>query len=176
MSGLVANPPYCCGQNSQAGFSLIELVIVIIIIGIMVAMAAPNITASLDNQRNKQTVEMLKSAFREARTESQIRRQDIEVALVGNAVRLNVPQIDASGNKTGTITLKEFSSHQKTTITPTSAAIVFKSNKAVIDPRKASANTFSYDIVCNKDSRKQGSKVVVDNNGNVKVDNGANKC
>lgn len=175
MSGLLMHPP-SCGQHTQSGFSLIELIIVISILAIMVAIAAPNVTASMDNQRNKQAVEMLKSAFREARTESQLRRQDVEVSLVGNTITLTVPTIDASGKKTGTTTLKEFSSNKKATITPTSATITFKSNKSVIDPKKAKETTFSYEIVCNKDSRKKGSKVVVNNHGNVSIDNGANKC
>lgn len=167
MSGLLMHPP-SCGQHTQSGFSLIELVVVIIIIGVMVAAVAPNITNSMDRQRNKQATEMLKSAFREARTESQLRRQDVEVRLDGNALTLV-----ALGESTP---LRQFSSHQKISITATSKVVRFKSNKSVIDPSKASANTFSYNIVCDKDSKKQGSKVVLDNNGNVKVDDGASQC
>lgn len=176
MSGLITRPFYPSGQNSQAGFSLIELIVVIIIMGVMVAMAAPNITASLDNQRNKQTVEMLSSAFREGRTQSQLLRQDVEVRLntVTNTVTLSVR--NPIGSTPPRTTLKEFSANKKAAIASTSVAITFKSNKSVVNPSRLADTQFKYVITCNKDSSKQGSTVIVDNNGNVKVDNGENKC
>lgn len=176
MSGFIKRPRYPTGQHFQAGLNLIELVIVIIIIGVMVAMAAPNITASLDNQRNKQTVEMLASAFREGRTQSQLRRQDVEVQL--NAATNTVTLLVRNPPRTtpATTVLKQFSANQKASVAPTAATITFKSNKSVINPRKLSDTEFKYVITCNKDTRKIGSTVIVDNNGNVKVDNGESKC
>lgn len=173
--------PYRSGLHSQHGVTLIEVIIVIIIIGILTAIAAPNVTASLERQRNKQAVDTVVSAFREARTESQLRRQDVVVESANSVLRLLVEE--GKGDTKKTLTLREFSFNQNASITTKTPKVVFKSNKTVTPyssssnatNNSVSASTFEYTIFCNKDN-KQGSKVVVDNHGNVKIDNGASQC
>lgn len=167
--------PHRSGLHSQHGVTLIEVIVVIVIISILTAVAAPNVTSSLERQRNKQAVDTVVSAFREARTESQLRRQDIIVESADSTLKLL-----AEGEATP---LREFAFNQNASIGTKTPKVVFRSNKTVVPyngssnatNNSVSASSFEYTIFCNKD-KKQGSKVVVDNHGNVKIDNGASQC
>ncbi|MDO4251581.1 MAG: prepilin-type N-terminal cleavage/methylation domain-containing protein [Moraxella sp.] len=171
MSVLLVHPPRLDKSSSQAGFGLIELLIVIIIIGILTAVASPNISAALDNQRNKQTTDALTSAFRDARTESQLRRQDVTVVVndAANNIQLTIPSSSGSPNTV----IREFAYHENTAVATDFSDIVFKFNKIVIHPN-SSATDFSYQVTCNEKTNKKGSLVEVDNNGNVKI--GGSRC
>ena len=59
---------------------LIELMVTIAVLAIIVGIAAPSINTQLANQRVKSTTATLANALKEARVESVIRRQEIEVS------------------------------------------------------------------------------------------------
>lgn len=70
---------------NKAGFTLIEVIVTVTVIGIIAAIAAPNISLQLANQRIKSTTATLDSALKEARSESLIRRRDIVVDYKNNS-------------------------------------------------------------------------------------------
>ena len=65
---------------TNSGFTLIELMVTIAVLAIIVGIAAPSISTQLANQRVKSTTATLANALKEARVESVIRRQEIEVS------------------------------------------------------------------------------------------------
>ena len=67
-------------RTTNSGFTLIELMVTIAVLAIIVGIAAPSISTQLANQRVKSTTATLANALKEARVESVIRRQEIEVS------------------------------------------------------------------------------------------------
>ena len=64
---------------TNSGFTLIELMVTIAVLAIIVSIAAPSISTQLANQRVKSTTATLVNALKEAKVESVIRRQGIEL-------------------------------------------------------------------------------------------------
>lgn len=77
-------------SESSSGFTLIELLVTIVVLGIIVSIAAPNISTQLANQRVKSTTATLINALREAKAESVIRRKPVTVSYINNAESSNV--------------------------------------------------------------------------------------
>ncbi len=71
--------PTLTPQTKQAGFTLIEVMVTVIVIGIIAAIATPSIRLQLANQRIKSTTATLESVLKEARSESVIHRMPIMV-------------------------------------------------------------------------------------------------
>lgn len=71
--------------SASSGFTLIELMVTIAVLGIIVSIAAPNISNQLANQRVKSTTAILQNALREAKVESVIRRQPITLSFANNS-------------------------------------------------------------------------------------------
>jgi len=67
-------------MTSQQGISLLEVLIVIAILGILAAIAAPNYRDMIERQRLKQALESLKADMQFARTEALKRSQNIVVS------------------------------------------------------------------------------------------------
>ncbi len=79
---------------NEAGFTLIEVMVTVIVIGIIAAIAAPNISLQLANQRIKSTTATLESALKEARSESVIYRIPIMVSYDNddlNSINIETP-------------------------------------------------------------------------------------
>ena len=68
-------------RKTSSGFTLIELMVTIAVLAIIVGIAAPSISTQLANQRVKSTTATLVNALKEARSESLIRRQEVEVSI-----------------------------------------------------------------------------------------------
>ncbi|MGE6327528.1 pilus assembly FimT family protein [Psychrobacter pacificensis] len=66
-------------RTANSGFTLIELMVTIAVLAIIVSIAAPSISTQLANQRVKSTASIIESALKEAKAESIIRRQNINV-------------------------------------------------------------------------------------------------
>jgi type IV fimbrial biogenesis protein FimT len=70
-------------RQKIAGFTLVEVMIVIAIIGIIAAMAVPSYQDMIERNRLKQAAEGLKSDMQYARSEAIKRSNDLRVTLTG---------------------------------------------------------------------------------------------
>ena len=77
-------------SNSKSGFTLIELMVTIVVLGVIASIAAPSISTQLANQRVKSTTATLINALREAKAESVIRRQPVTVSYINDAESSNI--------------------------------------------------------------------------------------
>ena len=77
-------------SDSNSGFTLIELLVTIVVLGVIVSIAAPSISTQLANQRVKSTTATLINALREAKAESVIRRQPVNVIYSNAAGSSNI--------------------------------------------------------------------------------------
>lgn len=93
-------------RTTSSGFTLIELMVTIAVMGIIVGIAAPSISNQLANQRVKSTAATLNNALREAKTESVIRRQAITVTIDNKDTSSSGTLVltDAKSNLIGTYT------------------------------------------------------------------------
>lgn len=157
--------------RSQQGFTLVEMMIVVAIVGIVSALAAPNINSMLKTQRNKQTSEAVIAALREARTESQLRRQNVVVISTagGLTLRLN----NATGEQ-----IRMYTVHEKAPLEVHPAGtITFNANKTV-GFSSTSANSATFTTYCDSTASDatKGRMVTVDNHGNISTDKEGSTC
>ncbi|SLJ83528.1 Tfp pilus assembly protein FimT/FimU [Psychrobacter sp. DAB_AL43B] len=117
-------------RMTSSGFTLIELMVTIAVLAIIAGIAAPSISNQLANQRVKSTTATLANALKEAKNESLIRRQEIEVSYdnTSNTIKL---KINASGGTKDEINTYQYDA--KSTINSTGTEIEFKPNKTADD-------------------------------------------
>jgi type IV fimbrial biogenesis protein FimT len=72
-------------RQKHAGFTLLETMVVIAIIGILAAMAVPSFQDMIERNRLKQVAEGLKSDMQFARTEAIKRSKNLRVTLTGTS-------------------------------------------------------------------------------------------
>lgn len=146
-------------RTTSSGFTLIELMVTIAVLAVIVGIAAPSISTQLANQRVKSTTATLASALKEARVESLIRRQEVEVSYdnASNTIKLKVN--NGSGSK-DEITAYHY--NPKTTIDGDDD-IEFNPNKT------ADKETL---IICDKNTNATPMQVKVSKLGNVTTELG----
>jgi type IV fimbrial biogenesis protein FimT len=72
-------------KKRNTGFTLLELMIVVAIIGIIAAIAVPSYQDMIERNRLKQAVEGLKSDLQYTRTEAIKRSKDLRITLTGTS-------------------------------------------------------------------------------------------
>ena len=147
MNAFITNKSY--RSTTNAGFTLIELMVTIAVLAIIVSIAAPNISTQLANQRVKSTTATLTSALKEAKVQSVIRRQPLLLDLDDSSKAINMQHVVSAQIKT---TLTSYQYSPKTTIKSDSTSMEFKPSKT--------ANAVEYTI-CDSNNAANPIKVEV---------------
>lgn len=164
IASLLSRHNYKFKQNQQAaevGFTLIELMVTIAVLAIIVAIAAPNVSTQLADQRMKSTVATIENALTEAKSESIIRRQNVTVNFDDSS---SVKKITINATDTAASPIASYSYHARSTIKPSSVTTVFEPNRRV-----TTARTYT---VCDSDTNATPRQISVSKVANITTKQG----
>ncbi|MES1965639.1 GspH/FimT family pseudopilin [Psychrobacter sp. AH5] len=128
----VPNPSYKYQANNASGFTLIELMVTIAVLAIIVSIAAPNMSTQLANQRVKATAATIENALKEAKAESVIERQNINVVYSSTSKTIVLQNINNKVLSTYNINSKSTVSINPNTVT----TVTFQPNKVTSNSTK----------------------------------------
>ena len=86
--------PSTDNQPLNAGFTLIELMVTIVVLAVIVGIASPSISTQLANARIKSTASTLSNALAEAKSESVILRKSVMVSYNNNSDAVGIISIE----------------------------------------------------------------------------------
>lgn len=155
--------------RAQRGFSLIELLIVLAIMGVIAATASPAVGSLIERQRNKDTTSTIVSALKEARAESVLRGRNIEARIEAGKVNLTMEIVSSETKQKRAETVKSYAFFNKTSVPTGAITLIFQPNKRVNG--SGVITTF-----CDEYGTKTGRKINIDVNGNISVDAGESQC
>jgi prepilin-type N-terminal cleavage/methylation domain-containing protein len=89
------------GINKQGGFSLTELLVVVIILGIFAAISVPNLTGLFAQNQVKQGFEAVESAIKEAQRQAMRRGKRCKIKIDQTTGTIDVKSPDGDGNYSG---------------------------------------------------------------------------
>ena len=149
-------------RKTSSGFTLIELMVTIAVLAIIVSIAAPNISNQLANQRVKSTTATLHNALKEARVESMIRRQDVEVTINSNGTAAGSIVI-TGGNS---LNIATYSHSAKSTVKAVDGGGVAVTNIKFKPSKMADTRTFT---ICDNTQTASPRKIMVSEVANIAV-------
>ena len=115
-------------RTASLGFTLIELMVTIAVMGIIASIAAPSISVQLADQRVKSAAATLENVLKEAKAESVIRRQNVSVIYDSTATPKSIT-LQAAGTDLASYSISDQST---ISITPTTATtVVFQPSKFI---------------------------------------------
>ena len=148
-------------KSLQLGFTLIELMVTIAVMGVIVSLAAPNVSQQLAAQRVNNTTSMLATALKQAKTESAIRRLNVSVIIDDTNKTITVQDQASPINKIAQYQLKAASSIK---INPTTqTTVTFAPNHRVVAPV---ATLVTYTL-CDTNTNITPKKISVDAVANI---------
>lgn len=139
-------------QMRNSGFTLIELMVTIAVLAIIVGIAAPSISTQLANQRVKATANTLANALKEAKVESILRRQNIELAYdptTSKTIKLKAGSTEISSYK-----INDKSKVTRVITPATESKVIFQPNK------KIAKNVTVVYTICDEGSKSVAPKQV----------------
>ena len=133
-------------EGRQQGFTLVELMITVAILGIITMIAAPSMSLQFANMRIKSTTATLENALKEAKAESVIRRQDI-------AVRYNDNGAAAGSISVGNIRTYSYDAKNTISEAANAASVTFR-------PSKTASENMTYTI-CDSNASASPRQIIV---------------
>src|SRR5690606_33943326 len=81
---------------NHLGFTLVELMVTVVILGIIASIAAPIISKQLANQRVKSTASTLENVLRDAKAQSNISKKPVTISYINdnqsnNMINVKIP-------------------------------------------------------------------------------------
>ena len=144
-------------RTTSSGFTLIELMVTIAVMGIIASIAAPNITIQLANQRVKSTTAVLENALKVARVESVVRRQNITLTADDSYDEKKIII-------TNTSTIASYGYDAKSTISAVDSAAAVTTKIQFKPSKTANERTFT---ICDSNANVSPRQIVVNALGNI---------
>lgn len=140
---------------SERGFTLVELMVTIAVMGVIVSLAAPSFNRQLADQRVKDSASKIDNALKQAKTESFLRKNKISMTYnnTNNSLTLTDPHA---------VQIAQYTLNNRSEITLNPATQL----KVTFDQGRR-ANTVTYTICDSGSTQESPRQVSVDANANV---------
>lgn len=125
----------------QSGFSLIELIVTIVVLGISLAIAVPSFQAWLQNSQIRNAAESIQNGLQRARAEAVTRNTSVEFVLGNNSAW--IVRLPGSTSALDSRTSNEGSSNVIRTVIPATASTVTFNNLGGITANADASPAFS---------------------------------
>lgn len=163
-------------HNRQTGFTLLELLIVITIIGIITAFAYPSMQQQIAKMRVKDAVNMAEVTFKQARSDALVARAEVNTAINTVAKTLTVIQMQNSVASTQTVSFNPQikitpinNMPTDVTFTPTKRALNKLNNTPMKAVDESNPNTLIGYEFCYNNISTEKYVITIDALTNVKV-------
>ena len=159
--------------NQNAGFTLIELVITVAIIGIIAAIAAPSMQTQIQQARIKDGANILEAAIKEARTQAVIMQRPTRLVLTNTSAdkRATIYFVKkATSDPDEQIANYVLNKDLTITTSPALTAISFSANKKAFQGQNADKNDVVLNgkfSVCYGGATVNKYSVAIDANSNI---------